>query len=79
MENMCCDSPAMCEYIFAQKTFDVKVQLAGCGWVIAVYIFISMIYQQNIAKYILQYLMSKYSRPVVGGSFKVASCSTDVN
>ena len=32
LENMCCDSPAMCEYIFAQKTFDVKVQPAGCGW-----------------------------------------------
>ena len=47
--------------------------------IVAVYIYISMIYQQNIAKYILQYLMSKYSRPVVGGSFKVASCSTDVN
>ena len=47
--------------------------------IVAVYIYISMIYQRNIAKYILQYLMSKYSRPVVGGSFKVASCSTDVN
>ena len=33
--------------------------------IVAVYIYISMIYQRNIAKYILQYLMSKYSRPVV--------------
>ena len=46
---------------------------------VTVYIYIFIIYRRNIAKYILQNLMSKYSWPVVGGSFKVASCSTDVN
>ena len=51
-----------CANIFAQKTFDVKVQPAGCGWLQSgskysrsIYLYIYN-FQRNIAKYILQYL-----------------------